>query len=616
MQEWDEKDYSAHFDATLWKRLLRYAKPYRKHFVWIIIAMGISAAIDAIFPLMTRTAMDVFIADGTTEGFLPFALQYGGLLIAQVICIFTFIRLSGIVEVGMCYRIRKLGFEKLQELPFAYYDKMPVGHIMSRMTSDAQRLADAIGWSLLDLAWGSFYIIFTGISMIRLDWRLALAVMAVLFPLAIISWYFQKRILKAYREVRKTNSQIIGAFNEGIMGAKTTKTLVREEANAEEFEVLSSHMHKSSVRAATLSSIYMPIVISLSSLATAYALYKGGINATLGFMTVGTLQVFVTYTVSFFEPVHQIARIFADLQAAQAAAERVMTLIETEPEIKDTPEVVAVYGDSFSPKRENWPEIHGDIEFDHVSFQYKDGEAVLDDFSLRVRAGETIALVGETGSGKSTIVNLICRFYEPTSGSILIDGVDTRERSQLWLQSNLGYVLQTPHLFSGTIADNIRYGKLDATDEEVADAARMVGADGFIAKLEKGYAADVGEGGNRLSTGEKQLISFARAILADPRLFVLDEATSSVDTETEQRIQTAIQKVLTGRTAFIVAHRLSTIRSADRILVIDGGRVIEEGSHKVLIRKKGTYYDLYTSQFREEQEMQVLAGYSEIAISE
>lgn len=608
MTTWEEKDYTERFDASLWRRLLRYARPYYKHLAAVAALMGISALVDVAFPMMTRYAIDNFIANGTTEGFLPFGILYGLLVVIQAGSVYAFLRLSGIIEIGVCYIIRDKGFQRLQELPFSYYDRTPVGWIMSRMTSDAQRLADTIGWSLLDLVWGAFYIVFAVIAMFSLHWRLALAVMVVMPPLAVVSWYFQKRILKSYREVRKTNSQITGAFNEGIMGAKTTKTLVREQANEEEFEVLTRQMHKSSVRAATLSAIYLPIVISLGSLATAYALWKGGFDVFTGVISLGTLQVFINYTLSFFEPIHQIARIFADLQSSQAAAERVMQLIETEPEIKDSPEVVAQYGDCFSPMCENWPAIIGDIDFEHVSFQYKEGEEVLHDFSLQVKAGQTIALVGETGSGKSTIVNLVCRFYEPTEGAIKIDGVDTRERSQLWLQANLGYVLQSPHLFSGTIADNIRYGKLDATDEQVETAAKMVGADSFVQKLENGYRTDVGEGGNRLSTGEKQLISFARAILADPQIFVLDEATSSVDTETEQRIQHAIREVLKGRTSFIVAHRLSTIRSADRILVIDKGHVIEDGSHRELIRARGVYYNLYTNQFREEQQRRVLAG--------
>ena len=281
-------------------------------------------------------------------------------------------------------------------------------------------------------------------------------------------------------------------------------------------------------------------------------------------------------------------------------------MIETEPEIADTPEVIEQFGDSFHPKKENWPELKGDIEFQDVTFRYTAGEKVLSHFNLKIKAGETIALVGETGSGKSTIVNLICRFYEPTEGRILIDGVDYKERSQLWLQSHLGYVLQQPHLFSGTIRENIRYGRLDATDAEVEEAARMVDAEDFILKFEKGYDTDVGEGGNRLSIGQKQLISFARALIANPAIFVLDEATSSVDTETEQKIQEAIKKTLAGRTSFIIAHRLSTIRHADRILVIQHGEITEQGSHAELIRQKGYYYNLYTNQLREERENALL----------
>ncbi len=378
--------------------------------------------------------------------------------------------------------------------------------------------------------------------------------------------------------------------------------------NIEEFNEVAQDMRKSSVRAATLSALFMPIVVSLGSLATAYALWKGGYDVLSGVMTLGMMQVFINYTVQFFQPVRDIAQIFAELQSSQAAAERVVSLLETEPDIVDTPEVEAVFGDNFHPKKENWPALLGDIEFKDVSFRYKDGEKVLEHFNLKVQHGQTIALVGETGSGKSTIVNLICRFYEPTEGQILIDGADYRTRSQLWLQSNLGYVLQSPHLFSGTVADNIRYGRPEATDEEVQLAARLVGAESFILKMPDGFKANVGEGGNRLSTGQKQLISFARAILCNPAIFVLDEATSSVDTETEQLIQNAIQKVLSGRTSFIIAHRLSTIRSADRILVIQHGKITEEGTHKQLIAKQGYYYQLYTNQFQEEQGLNILAG--------
>ncbi len=610
MQQFEEQDFTKRFDLSLWRKILRYAKDYHKDLYRLAGDMAISAGCDVVFPLMTSYAIDHFIPNldhpGGTQGLPVFIAVYLVLLAIQVATIFRFLYLGGKVEVGTCYTIRKLAFRKLQELPFSYYDRMPVGYLMSRMTSDTQRLSETIGWSLLDLCWGVVMIIASSVTMFLLNWKMTLVVLLVVPPLAVISWWFQQRILKSYRAVRKTNSRITGAFNEGIMGAKTTKTLVREEMNTEEFTGLTREMKRSSVRAASLSAVYLPIVVSLGSIATAYALWQGGQQVMIGGMTLGVLQVFVNYTVQFFQPIRDIASVLSEMQSAQAAAERVMTLLETEPDIVDSPEVEEKFGDNFHPKKENWPALRGDVEFCHVDFQYKEGEKVLSDFNLKINAGETIALVGPTGAGKSTVVNLVCRFYEPTAGEIRIDGVNYRERSQLWLQSNLGYVLQEPRLFSGTIRDNIRYARLDATDAEIEEAARMVNADSFILKMEKGYDTDVGEGGNRLSTGEKQLISFARALLADPRIFVLDEATSSVDTQTEQMIQHAISKVLTGRTSFIIAHRLSTIRTADRILVIDDGKIKEMGTHQELLRLKGAYYNLYTNQFQEEQAMEIL----------
>ncbi len=613
MQSFQEEDYTKRFDASLWIKLLKIAKPFHKNLWCIVLMMGISAMIDVTLPMMNAYAIDNFIANHVSDGLVLFSAIYVLLLGIQVGTIFGFIRQSGYVETGVCYLIRKLGFKKLQELPFSYYDRMPVGYLMSRLTNDTQRLGDTVGWSLVDLCWGAVFLVACSVQMFVLNWRLSLVVLLVLPPLAVISWKFQKGILNAYRQVRKRNSQITAGFNEGINGAKTTKTLVRENMNVEEFNEVAGQMRDASVRAATLSALFLPIVVSLGSLATAYVLWQGG-NEVLASavaetgMTIGTLQVFVNYTVQFFQPVRDIARIFAEMQSSQAAAERVISLLETEPDIVDSPEVEAVFGDNFHPKKENWPKLVGDIDFEDVTFRYKDGEKVLEHFNLHVDHGQTVALVGETGSGKSTIVNLICRFYEPTEGRILIDGADYRTRSQLWLQSNLGYVLQSPHLFSGTVAENIRYGRPDATDEEVRRAARMVGAEEFILKMQDGFNAKVGEGGNRLSTGQKQLISFARAILTNPSIFVLDEATSSVDTETEQLIQNAIQTVLSGRTSFIIAHRLSTIRSADRILLIQDGKIIEDGTHRQLIARQGYYYQLYTNQFQEEQGMDILSG--------
>lgn len=610
MTVFKEETYNKNLDLALWKKLLRFVKPHRKLMGMLALVMIGVGAVEATFPMLTKYAVDNYIMKNTYNGIWKFGTLYGLLICVQVFNVWALIALAGKVEVNICYDIRKTGFKHLQELSFSYFDKTPIGWIMARMTSDIQRLSDTLAWGLVDLVWGTAMMTFISIYMFFLNWKLALITLVVIPPLAVISMYFQKKILGAYRSVRKTNSRITGAFNEGIMGAKTTKTLVSEERNLNEFKELTGEMYKSSVMAAVLSSVYAPIVMTLGSIGTALALVYGGkgVNVVPQIISYGTLAAFISYTIQFFEPVRELARVLAEMISAQASAERVMSMIDSEAEVKDTPKVIEEYGDAFNPKIENWPRIKGNISFKNVSFQYKDGEKVLDNFNIDIKAGESIALVGETGSGKSTIVNLACRFYEPSSGEVLIDGVNYKERSLLWLQSQLGYVLQTPHLFNGTIAENIKYGKLEATDEEVINAAKMVNAHGFIVELEKGYDTSVGEGGNRLSTGQKQLISLARAILADPKIFVLDEATSSVDTETEMIIQNAVNKLLKGRTSFIIAHRLSTIKSANRILVIQDGKVIEEGNHKTLISKKGYYYKLYTNQFVEEQEAVLLGS--------
>lgn len=601
-----EQEYSKKIDLGLWVKLIKYTIPYKKQMLALGFVMICVAGIDVMFPLMTKYAIDHFAVTHSLGGLKHFAMGYAALIAVQAVNVYMLIAIAGKIDMGICYDIRKHGFKRLQELSFSYYDKTAVGWLMARMTSDTSRLADTIAWGLVDFVWGTTMMIGIACVMLVINWKLALLSLAVMPVVALLSIYFQQKILKAYRIVRKTNSRITGAFNEGITGAKTTKTLVREEKNLEEFKLLTNEMYSSSLQAAIFSSIYLPLVLALGSIGTALALWYGGNGVLLQTLSYGTLVLFVQYTIQFFEPVRELARIFAEMQSAQASAERILSMVETEPDITDSKEVIEKYGDSFNPMKEKWPHITGNITFRNVSFAYKDGERVLENFTLEVKAGETIALVGETGSGKSTIVNLACRFYEPTEGQVLIDGVDYTKMPIAWLQSNLGYVLQTPHLFSGTVKDNIKYGKLDATDEEIIQAAKLVNAHDFINKLENGYDSEVGEGGNRLSTGEKQLISFARAILANPRIFVLDEATSSIDTETEHIIQEAIQTVLEGRTSFIIAHRLSTIRSADRILVIRDGKVTEQGSHKQLMKQKGYYYRLYTNQFMEEQELQLL----------
>ena len=615
----NEQDFQGQkVDLKLWKRLFGYALRNKKQLTLIILSLVFVAVIDALYPFLTRYAIDTFVNPGgtpTTDGIWLFGAIYAVLVIAQSFATMTFIKRSGEIEMAMSYDIRQEAFWHLQNLSFSFYDKTSVGYLMARMVSDIGRISELISWSMVDIFWSSFYILFSVVMMFVFNWKLTLIVLAVIPPLAVVSYVLQKAILKYQRAARKQNSRITGAFNEGIMGAMTTKTLVREETNAAEFEAISTDMKKASVKAQVLSAVFFPLIISLSAIATAAALLLGGagVNATLlgtttflGAITAGTLVSFITYASGLFDPIQNLAGIFAEMQSAQASAERVIGLLDTKSDISDTPEVTERYGTTMDPKRENWEPLAGDIEFRHVDFYYKESEPLLSDFNLHIHPGETVALVGETGAGKSTIVNLTCRFYEPVSGSILIDGRDYRERSELWLQSNLGYVLQQPHLFSGTIRDNIRFGRPDASDEEVAAAARMVHADEFILRQTKGYDTEVGEGGARLSTGQKQLISFARVILANPQIFVLDEATSSIDTETEQIIQSAITTVLEGRTSIVVAHRLSTIRNADRILVIRNGSIAEAGTHDDLLALGGYYHDLYVHQFREDALAQAL----------
>ncbi len=592
-----EEEYRKRLDPGLWWRLLAHARPYRRPLAGLAVAGVVVAAVDALLPRVTGLVIDSAVGKTRGSDLLRYSLDYLGLVTLMAAMVWAFIVLAGRAATGFAYDLRRAGFAKLQDLSFSYYDRRPVGWLISRITSDCDRVSGIIPWFLLDLVWGTSLVAGISIMMLRMDVRLALLVIAILPPLAIISVLFQVRLLRTQRLVRKTNSRITATFNEAIMGVRTTKALQREEENLSEFQRLSGEMYGHSMRNAMLAAVYLPIVITLGSVGVALSLWKGGVEIAGGIsaMSFGTLVAFIQYAAFFYIPIQELAERFTQLQAAQAAAERIQGLLDTVPEIRDSPAAV-----------DSGKERIRQIEFRGVSFAYKEGQPVLDRFDLQARAGETIALVGPTGGGKSTIVSLLCRFYEPTGGVILFNGSDYRTRRLQWLQSRLGVVLQTPHLFSGTVAENIRYGRLTATLEEIVDAARLVNADPFIRTLEKGYETEVGEAGNRLSTGQKQLVSLARAILADPQVFVLDEATSSVDTETERLIQGAIETVLEGRISFVIAHRLSTVRSADRILVIEKGRIEEEGSHEDLLRRRGRYYDLYTNQFAAERQRRIL----------
>lgn len=589
-----------------WAKILPFLAPYKKQMAVIVAMMLGAAAIDTITPLFSGYAVDHFIGPRSTDGLLGFTLAHFTLTLlmtAGTICMAVF---ALKVEMYLGRDLKRKLFDHLQTLDFSYYNTTPVGTIMARVMSDTGKIGTVFAWSLVDVFWSLAYIIFCVIVMLSVNWRLALILIALIPVIAVISLYFQKHILEANRKVRAINAEVTRHYNEGISGAKTSKTMVIESKNDAKFQEVTEDMRRSSIHVTRMHSIYWPLVGFITALGVGMVLTSGGSMVLSENITVGEMTVFINYALIIADPVQNLARSVADFISTQVNIERTMALLEREPLITDKPEVIEKYGTVFEPKRENWEPLHGHITFEDVTFMYSDGvENVLEHFNLDIPAGTTVAIVGETGAGKSTLVNLACRFFEPTTGRILIDGKDYRDRSTLWLHSNIGYVLQTPHLFSGTVRENIRYGKLDATDAEVEAAAKLVSAHDAIMRMEKGYDSDVGEGGDQLSTGEKQLISFARAVLADPRIFVLDEATASIDTKTEELIQHAISTLLENRTSFLIAHRLSTIRHADVILVVRGGKIIERGTHEELLAKGGYYADLHNKQFETEHATKV-----------
>lgn len=609
MAAYEEQEYKKPFSFQVWAKMLPFFKPYKKYFVITIGLNLLLAGIDVLVPLFQSYAIDHFIVPDTLDGIPIFAGVYIGLIVLQTVFVYVSVHAATTIEMCVGKDLKWAQFEHFQTLSFSYYNTTPVGYIHARVMSDTLKIAGMTAWGLVDMFWAFVYVVSVFGIMLLLNWKLALIIMMIVPCIALLTVYFQNKILHWNRKVRKINSQITNAYNEGITGVRTSKSMVVEEDNQNNFFKITKKMHQAAIHSARLNAIYIPTILLFSSIACAIVLERGGHMVQEELLQLGTLSVFISYAVVIFEPIQQLARLLADLISCQANIERVTDLLEQEPNVCDSPEVEEKYGDMFHPKKENWEEIQGDITFEDVSFRYPDGkEYVLEHFNLHVPAGTNVAIVGETGAGKSTLVNLLGRFFEPTRGRILIDGKDYRLRSQLWLHSQIGYVLQNPHLFSGTLYDNIRYGRLDATDEEVREAAKQVSADVVAEKLEQGYESDVGESGGRLSTGEKQLISFARAILANPRIFVLDEATSSIDTQTEQLIQQATDHLLKGHTSFVIAHRLSTIRRADVILVVKDGKIIEQGTHKELLQAKGYYYELYSRQFEEEAAMGILSG--------
>jgi ATP-binding cassette subfamily B protein len=595
--ELEEEEYTSQLTLPVFKRIAGLLRPHWRWVVGFLLTIALVSAQDSLFTYINKSIIDEGIVKKDMDAIWRLATLYGGLVILQSGLVFVFIYLAGVLGERVQYDLRKMLFNHLQELSLSYYSQNAVGRLMARVTSDTGRVSDLVTWGMLDVTWAVMNILSATFFMLLINWRLGLIVLAAIPILVFIAIQFRKKILVEFRASRRANSKITGAYNENISGVRVVKALGREDENLEEFQALTGNMYRASYRAAWLSALFLPTVQIISAIALGAIIWYGGLQAQVGLMTIGGIHAFVSYLTFMMWPVQDLARVYAEMQHSIASAERIFKLVDTAPEVRDRAGAVAA------------ETLLGEIEFEHVDFYYEDRKPVLTDFSLKVKPGETIALVGPTGGGKSTIVNLLCRFYEPQQGLIRINGRNYTEYTLDSIHSRVGIVLQTPHLFSGTVRENIRYGRLDASEEDILEAAKIAGAHDFIVMLEKGYDQNVGEGGNLLSVGQKQLISLARAVLSRPELFIMDEATSSVDTLTEALIQRGMEALMKGRTSFVIAHRLSTIRRANRILVIEAGRIKEQGTHAELLRQRGHYYRLYTQQFRHELETQY--GYTE-----
>ncbi len=590
-------DAVARFSMRVWRPILSRALANRGAVSGLIIGGVIVAGIETALPLLVGHLVDE-AKRGAEASLAPTIMLYCGLFVIFAMGVWTFIACAGIVATRTADQLRRDCFAKLQSLEPAYFDVRPTGWLVSRLTADCTKVSNLLPWCILDASWCTAILLGVIGTMFVIDARLALWALSAVPFMALASAIFQRYLVRAGREARRLSSAMTASYGEMLLGARTTKTLVREADNLAEFQGLSREMNFWAMRSAVLSSVYLPLITALAASGAAIILWKGaGEVLTAEGITLGRLIAFMQFAALFVQPVQELAQRFADILNASSAAERISSLLATEPAITDSATVTTP---TLVDARIE------ELAFDRVSFFYREGVPVLTDFSLRARRGQTIALVGSTGGGKSTIVSLATRFYEPRAGRITLNGVDYRDRPLAWFTEQIGIVPQVAHLFAGSVRENIRYGRLDATDADIEAAARRVRAHGFISELEHSYDTEVGEGGERLSTGQRQLVALARAVLRDPQILVMDEATSSIDTATEQLVQAGVDEVLKGRIAFVVAHRLSTIRRATLILVIEGGAIAEQGTHRELLAQRGRYWELYTNQFAADKSRELL----------